>query len=126
MFLNLYKIFKKIFIIFRMNLTQPNALENSIQSLNNDEFEPPKHLFSDYVEILYLSIVIILGTTINTHVLFKLINEKRYKTSGQKSMVINYHDLKNDTGVIKIFFLCFFKSLKKSIQINLRRLSDKS
>lgn len=70
--------------IFKIEST---TLSSNIFNDTDQRFTPPAHLFSDYVEIFYLSIVIIVGTIINTHVLLKLIKEKRDKTSGQKSMV---------------------------------------
>ena len=38
---------------------------------------PPEHLFSDYVEMAYLTFIILVGLPINLHVLMKLVREKK-------------------------------------------------
>lgn len=36
---------------------------------------PPEHLFSDYVEMIYLAVVILIGTPSNVYILIKLFRE---------------------------------------------------
>ncbi|CAJ0610145.1 unnamed protein product [Cylicocyclus nassatus] len=47
--------------------------------MNSTEFsEPPTHLFSDYVEMAYLAILVILGIPLNVFILLKLIKDMKY------------------------------------------------
>ncbi|KAI1707956.1 7 transmembrane receptor (rhodopsin family) domain-containing protein [Ditylenchus destructor] len=71
----------------------PTLSPSSSASSSSSEDAPPEHLFSDYVEMAYLGVVILVGCCINLHILFKLIQEKK-KNSNNKTMInLNISDL---------------------------------
>lgn len=47
---------------------------------------PPQHLLSDYIEMAYLIIVIILGTPLNIYILIKLF--KKLQKSGSDAIKV--------------------------------------
>lgn len=74
----------------RYSAMDPTFLQTTTAVPATVEDLPPQHLLSDYVEMAYLGVVILVGTSINLHILFKLIQEKK-KNSNNKTMVTLYN-----------------------------------
>uniref|UniRef100_A0A915ER88 G-protein coupled receptors family 1 profile domain-containing protein n=1 Tax=Ditylenchus dipsaci TaxID=166011 RepID=A0A915ER88_9BILA len=61
-------------------LNQTTATSAPEEVLVEEEASPPQHLFSDYVEMAYLGVVILVGVAINLHVLYKLLQNGSNKS----------------------------------------------
>ncbi|VDK46153.1 unnamed protein product [Cylicostephanus goldi] len=73
--------------------------------MNSTEFsEPPTHLFSDYVEMAYLAILVILGIPLNVFILLKLIKDMKY--TQKDSVKAGFLLLKVHLNVSDILMLC--------------------
>lgn len=75
-------------VVTQIKPTTQTTSPSSKNSTEENIISPPEHLFSDYIEIVYLGSVILTGLTLNFCVLKRLLIEKKMTERGGRPKVI--------------------------------------